>query len=151
MKNIFRIKTVVLIIIILFVGFYYINSNNNTEDTVTEENEETKEVTELQIEDIQLGTGQEAQAGDVLSVHYTGTLLDGTKFDSSVDRGQPFQFQLGAEQVIQGWEEGFAGMRVGGTRRLVIPPHLAYGATERPGLPANSTLIFDVELLEIIQ
>ena len=84
-------------------------------------------------------------------MHYTGTLLDGTKFARSVDRGQPFQFQLGAEQVIQGWEQGFAGMRVGGTRRLVIPPNLAYGAVERPGLPANSTLIFDVELLEIIQ
>lgn len=145
MKNIFSIGAPVLIIIILFVGFYYINSNNSTEATMTEE------VTELQIEDIELGTGQEAQAGNVLSVHYTGTLLDGTKFDSSVDRGQPFQFQLGAEQVIQGWEQGFAGMKVGGTRRLVIPPNLAYGTVERPGLPANSTLIFEVQLLEIVQ
>lgn len=105
----------------------------------------------LQVRDDVVGTGQEARKGDHVAVHYTGTLLDGSKFDSSRDRGQPFQFGLGAGQVIRGWDEGVAGMKVGGRRTLVIPPELGYGSRAVGGvIPANSTLKFDVELIGIL-
>ena len=98
----------------------------------------------------QAGTGEQAKAGDVVSVHYTGTLLDGTKFDSSIDRGQPFEFTLGAGRVIKGWDEGIALMKVGGKATLILPSDLAYGNQAVGGvIPANSPLIFDVELLGI--
>ncbi len=100
------------------------------------------------IDDV-VGDGQVAQAGDEVSVHYVGTLDDGTQFDSSRDRGTPFEFDLGAGQVIAGWDEGVAGMAVGGTRTLVIPPDLGYGSRAVGTIPANSTLTFEVELLEI--
>ncbi len=104
----------------------------------------------LKIEDREVGTGDEAVAGRTVHVHYTGTLVDGSKFDSSVDRGQPFSFPLGAGRVIQGWEKGIAGMKVGGKRRLEIPPELGYGDRGFPPvIPANSTLIFEVELLGV--
>jgi FKBP-type peptidyl-prolyl cis-trans isomerase len=107
-------------------------------------------VTTLQIEDITVGTGREAKAGETISVHYTGTLTDGTKFDSSRDRGTPFSFTLGAGQVIEGWDKGFAGMKVGGRRKLVIPGSMAYGPQGIPGvIPPNATLVFDVELLGV--
>ncbi|RLT27522.1 MAG: FKBP-type peptidyl-prolyl cis-trans isomerase [Chloroflexi bacterium] len=96
-----------------------------------------------------VGTGATAQAGKVVAVHYTGWLTTGAKFDSSRDRGQPFAFPLGAGRVITGWDQGVAGMNVGGKRRLIIPAALGYGAQALPGIPANSTLIFDVELLAI--
>jgi FKBP-type peptidyl-prolyl cis-trans isomerase len=96
------------------------------------------------------GTGDAAVSGDVVSVHYTGKFINGTKFDSSVDRGTPFSFTLGAGQVIKGWDQGVLGMKVGEKRTLTIPPDLAYGAAGIPGaIPANSILIFDVELLGI--
>ncbi len=104
-----------------------------------------------------IGTGAEAVAGKTFSVHYTGWLFDasapdnkGKKFDSSRDRGQPLSFPLGAGRVIQGWDQGFAGMKVGGTRTLVIPPELGYGARGAGGvIPPNATLIFDVELMGV--
>ena len=109
-------------------------------------------VDELKIEDTIIGEGKEAIAGKVVSVHYTGTLVDGTKFDSSVDRGTPFQFTLGAGQVIKGWDQGVLGMKVGGKRTLIIPSDLAYGPTGRPGtIPPSATLIFDIELLDVIE
>ena len=105
---------------------------------------------ELQIENIKEGTGTEAQAGKTVSVHYVGTLTSGTKFDSSRDRGSPFNFKLGAGQVIKGWDQGVAGMKVGGVRKLTIPPHLAYGdAGFKPVIPPGSTLVFDVELIAV--
>ncbi|MFH1263938.1 MAG: FKBP-type peptidyl-prolyl cis-trans isomerase [Pseudomonadota bacterium] len=109
----------------------------------------TKEVTELQIKDLNVGKGAAATAGKRVSVHYTGTLTNGTKFDSSLDRGTPFEFTLGAGEVIQGWDKGVAGMKVGGKRHLVIPPSLGYGANAVGTIPANSTLVFDVELLGV--
>jgi FKBP-type peptidyl-prolyl cis-trans isomerase FkpA len=106
----------------------------------------------LQYQDVLVGSGAEAKSGDKVSVHYTGWLSDGTKFDSSVDRNQPFQFTLGAGNVIKGWDEGVAGMKVGGKRRLTIPPDLGYGAEGYPPvIPPDATLIFDVELLGINQ
>ena len=96
------------------------------------------------------GKGAVAKAGQQVSVHYTGWLTDGTKFDSSVDRGQPFQFTLGAGNVIKGWDEGVAGMKIGEKRKLTIPPDLGYGERGAGGvIPANATLIFDVELLGV--
>jgi FKBP-type peptidyl-prolyl cis-trans isomerase len=104
----------------------------------------------LKFTDDQVGTGAEAQKGKTVSVHYTGWLLDGTKFDSSRDRNQPFLFPLGQGQVIKGWDEGVAGMKVGGKRTLVIPPHLGYGARGAGGvIPPNATLKFEVELLDV--
>ena len=96
-----------------------------------------------------VGTGDEAVTGKTVSVNYIGTLTDGTKFDSSYDRNQPFDFSLGAGQVIKGWDQGVVGMKVGGKRKLVIPPDLGYGATANGKIPANSTLIFEIELLSV--
>jgi FKBP-type peptidyl-prolyl cis-trans isomerase len=105
----------------------------------------------LQYEDTVTGTGPEAVAGKSVEVHYTGTLADGTKFDSSHDRKNPFSFRLGGRQVIAGWDEGVAGMKVGGTRKLVIPGNLAYGARGVPGvIPPNAELTFVVELLRVM-
>jgi len=111
---------------------------------------ENIDVEELKIEDLEVGTGEEAIAGKTISVHYTGTLTNGTKFDSSKDRGEPFEFTLGAGQVIKGWDQGFAGMKIGGQRKLTIPSSLGYGEQGAGGvIPPNATLIFEVELLGV--
>jgi FKBP-type peptidyl-prolyl cis-trans isomerase FkpA len=104
----------------------------------------------LQIEDIVEGAGAEAKSGRSVQVHYTGWLMSGTKFDSSKDRDQPFSFRLGGGQVIRGWDEGVEGMKVGGVRKLTIPPELGYGARGAGGvIPPGATLIFEVELLGV--
>ena len=105
---------------------------------------------ELKIEDLRAGTGAEARAGQRVTVHYVGTLTNGSKFDSSRDRDEGFTFKLGAGQVIKGWDQGVAGMKVGQIRKLTIPPELAYGARGFPPvIPPNSTLVFEVELLAV--
>ncbi len=121
------------------------------EDGIPEvEGEVTTTPSCLQIIDVEVGEGDAAQAGERVSVHYTGYLEDGTIFDDSVQRGEPIAFSL--ERVIQGWQEGIPGMQIGGKRRLIIPPELAYGDSPPPGvIPANATLIFDVQLLELIR
>ena len=120
-------------------------------------NTERTSVTQLAKQDARLGTGAEAQRGRAVTVHYTGWLYDesrpdrkGAKFDSSRDRNEPFSFNLGAGEVIQGWDEGVAGMKVGGQRILTIPPQMGYGARGAGGvIPPNATLLFDVELLDV--
>lgn len=104
----------------------------------------------LIIEDLSLGDGAEAVKGKDITVHYTGWLTDGTKFDSSLDRRQPLTITLGVGQVIKGWDKGFAGMKVGGKRKLTIPPEMGYGARGAGGvIPPNATLVFEVELLKV--
>jgi FKBP-type peptidyl-prolyl cis-trans isomerase len=140
-----------------FVSKGKIAENNTSKNSASlgELTTETKkapriiDINGMKIVDTVVGTGEEAVAGKRITVHYTGTLTDGTKFDSSIDRGQPFQFVLGAGRVIQGWEQGFAGMKVGGKRSLMIPANMAYGERAMGAIPANSTLLFDVELLAV--
>ena len=147
MKKIFLI--IILIAIAGGVYFLFQNSKNNKESTATD-NYEIQE--SMKIEILKEGTGKEAKNGDTVSVHYTGTLEDGTKFDSSRDRGTPFSFILGAGRVIKGWDLGVAGMKIGEQRKLTIPSNLGYG-TQGAGevIPPNATLIFEVELLGINQ
>ncbi len=119
-----------------------INLAKTTEKTVTT-------ASGLQYEDIVVGTGASPQAGQRTKVHYTGWLTNGTKFDSSVDRGQPFEFEVGLGHVIKGWDEGVLTMKIGGKRKLIIPPQLGYGARDMGKIPPNSTLVFEVELLGV--
>ncbi|MDP2248638.1 MAG: FKBP-type peptidyl-prolyl cis-trans isomerase [Nitrosomonadales bacterium] len=130
----------------------------STKSTTSEGNTEmTQSITELVKIDTLVGSGREAESGFNVTVHYTGWLYDpskpdnkGEKFDSSVDRGEPFMFYLGGGQVIQGWDQGFAGMKIGGKRTLIIPPDMGYGARGAGGvIPPNATLVFDVELLGV--
>jgi peptidylprolyl isomerase len=110
---------------------------------------EVSSESELKFEEIVVGAGISPQPGQDVTVHYTGTLENGVKFDSSIDRGRPFTFKIGIGQVIKGWDEGVMTMKVGGKRKLIIPPHLGYGSRSVGPIPANSTLIFEVELLEV--
>ena len=114
------------------------------------EPEPVKTFSGLQYVDLVTGDGREAHVGETAIVHYTGWLKDGTKFDSSVDRGDPFSFRLGAGRVIKGWDEGVVGMKIGTKRKLIIPPHLGYGSRGAGRIiPPNATLIFEVELLDL--
>lgn len=160
----------IVVAIATFTIVYFLNYSNNKSNTASRlsletaeqktviaekdivvENKTMQENTgELKIEDLVVGTGLEAAPGKLISVHYIGTLTDGTKFDSSIDRDEPFEFTLGAGQVIQGWDKGFAGMKVGGKRKLTIPSDMGYGAQGAGGvIPPNATLIFEVELLGV--
>lgn len=139
----------------LFVIIGFVVISGNQASTLDEVNQpiitgEEGGVDNLKIEDVVEGSGEEAKEGNTITVHYTGTLTDGTKFDSSLDRGEPFTFILGAGEVIKGWDLGFAGMKVGGKRKLTIPPELGYGeAGAGEDIPANATLNFEVELLKV--
>ncbi len=149
------------VVIIALVGVHFSSENKyenknleaNLNSNINNQNQMGNKTLEndLQIIDEVAGTGAEAKAGNIVSVNYIGTLESGKKFDSSYDRNQPFSFVLGAGQVIKGWDEGVAGMKIGGKRKLVIPPALAYGNQDIGNglIPANSTLIFEVELLGV--
>jgi FKBP-type peptidyl-prolyl cis-trans isomerase len=142
----------VLIIALIIGGVIIMNngSNNSTDDLSVSPSPTAAAVSkELKIEDQTVGTGDEAVVGKSVTVNYKGTLTDGTEFDSSYGRNQPFSFNLGSGQVIQGWEQGVQGMKVGGKRKLTIPPSLGYGAQATGKIPANSTLIFEIELLSV--
>ena len=125
------------------LSLFNLSGNNNSQTT------EQMSQTQIQTQDVVVGQGEAAQPGDVLTVHYVGTLQGGQVFDSSRDRNMPFEFTLGVGQVIQGWDEGLAGMHIGGKRVVVIPPELGYGANAIGAIPANSILIFEVELLDV--
>lgn len=148
---------ILIIFLILVCGFFYfllnLGSDNQTvsiSDNIEVKEKEEETVPELKIEIMEQGQEQEVKNKDIISVHYTGYLENGTKFDSSLDRGEPFEFQIGLGQVIQGWEQGLIGMKVGEKRKLTIPPELGYGSSGAGGvIPPNATLIFEVELLEI--
>ncbi len=153
-KKIFWVIVLGLVILVLYLIINQSPKENEQPEVVAKDDKQemdnTQQVTELKIEDTQVGTGTEVKSGDTVVMHYTGTLLDGTKFDSSVDRGEPFTTQIGVGQVIQGWDQGVPGMKVGGKRKLTIPANLAYGERGAGALiPPNSALIFEVELLEV--
>lgn len=124
-------------------------ANQTQATTATTSPTPTIDTTGLKIEDLTIGTGPAVKNGDTVSINYVGTLPDGTKFDSSYDRGEPFETQIGVGAVIKGWDLGVVGMKVGGKRRLTIPPSLGYGDQQAGTIPPNSTLIFEVELMGI--
>jgi len=140
-----------LALLVVLINWSKNYKTNKIMEPISDNNEQIKtEDNELKIETLNEGEGVAAKNGDNVFVHYIGTLEDGTKFDSSIDRGVPFDFNLGASQVIKGWDLGVLGMKVGEKRKLIIPSDLAYGEDGSPGaIPPNSTLIFEVELLEI--
>jgi len=128
------------------ISFNLLADNAPTTTTCKKE----KDVKTLVKKDLKKGTGEEAKAGSAVTVHYTGCLTNGTKFDSSLDHGSPFTFNLGQGQVIKGWDKGVEGMKVGGKRKLIIPADMGYGAAGAGGvIPPNSTLVFEVELLKV--
>jgi FKBP-type peptidyl-prolyl cis-trans isomerase len=145
-KKFFLITVFIGIFLITFISLL---SSGNKKNINEEYRKEELIMNELTIEDLVVGTGEEAVSGKMITVNYKGTLTNGTQFDSSYDRGQPFSFNLGAGEVIQGWDQGFSGMKVGGKRKLTIPPSLGYGSRDLGTIPSNSTLIFEVELLKV--
>ncbi len=146
MKTLDTKEWLAVIVAIVVVGLFFVFGGsiftNNSNKSVNQTNQ-------VMIEDTVLGTGDTAQTGSRVVVHYTGTFTDGKVFDSSVSRGEPFQFILGSGQVIKGWDDGIAGMRVGGKRTLTIPSELGYGPKDYGPIPGGSTLIFQVELLKV--
>ncbi len=141
----------VIIFIFLVGGAFLIRSQEVSSPIESDLSEEgvVAESADLEIVDTEEGIGEPVTLGDQVAVHYEGRLEDGTVFDSSFDRGEPFRFTVGAGSVIEGWEEGLLGMKEGGSRELVIPPEMGYGPRTVGMIPPNSTLIFDIELLEI--
>jgi peptidylprolyl isomerase len=137
-----------ILFFIIFSGGPSSGSSGGRSSTATP-GVEVKTPSGLRYVDEVVGTGESPRTGQNVTVHYTGTLANGTKFESSVDRGQPFTFRIGTAVVIKGWDEGIITMKVGGKRKLIIPPDLAYGAAGRPGIPPNATLTFEIELLSL--
>jgi peptidylprolyl isomerase len=149
------IVSLVIGILVLVVFAYFIFGLNGTTTTQTSAQPTPQTLTsssstdKLQIQDEKIGTGAAVKKGDTVQINYVGTLTNGTKFDASADHGGPFTTQIGVGQVIKGWDEGIIGMKVGGKRKLTIPPSLGYGDQAEGSIPANSTLIFQVELVGI--
>ena len=160
--NIVILLALLVIIIFVTLGFFGLGGftvsgtspNQPAGDTSTQalidEIQKTGSVSDLRVQDLTIGSGDAVKEGDTLTVNYTGVLPDGTVFDASANHGQPFTFTLGKDPVIKGWEQGVIGMKKGGRRLLAIPPSLGYGANAVGQIPPNSTLIFDVELLDVI-
>ena len=149
-KNLVVTMIIALVTSILLAPVSAQNARPNTSAPTKVTGDGVKTASGLQYWDIIVGTGAEAKQGSHVKVHYTGWLTTGKKFDSSVDAGKPFPFTIGRGEVIKGWEEGVAGMKVGGKRQLRIPPELAYGQQGYPGaIPPNATLIFDIQLLAV--
>jgi len=144
-------KNILLVIgLVIFAAIiWYGTKADAPKNQLTTQTQTMDETTELIIEDLTVGTGAELTAGKTATVHYTGKLTDGTVFDSSIERGEPADFVVGVGQLIEGFDKGLIGMKVGGKRKLTIPPSLGYGDREVSAIPANSTLIFEVELLGI--
>lgn len=150
MKTLDTKEWIAVTISVFVVGFFFVFGqslisafNSNKGNTAIMQN------TGLEKQDELIGIGDTAEVGNRVTVHYTGKFLDGKTFDSSVDRREPFQFVLGAGQVIKGWDEGIAGMKVGGKRILIVPPQLGYGMQDYGPIPGGSTLVFQVELLKV--
>lgn len=141
MKKLISAVLFAAIILAIVIAFVYFEHNKPTKQEVM--------TNEVKTSILKAGTGQEATNGSKVTVHYTGWLVNGTKFDSSLDRNNPLEFTLGAQQVIQGWEKGVLGMKVGEIRRLEIPTEMAYGSQDLGIIPPNSDLIFEVELLKV--
>ncbi len=137
------------VILLAFGGANYLTQIFSGQENNQQQTASVTPQDQLQIQDVATGTGTVAVAGKQVTVNYTGVFEDGTKFDSSIDRGQPFTFTLGAGQVIKGWDIGVEGMKVGGKRIIVVPPSLGYGANDYGPIPGNSTLIFYIELLDV--
>lgn len=153
-KKITAVLTILIVVVAAAAVYFLIPKKNMEEnqnqDQNFQQNSQNYKIQSMDVQTLKEGSGEPAKTGDTVSVHYTGTLTNGTKFDSSVDRGQPFEFTLGENRVIQGWELGVLGMKVGEKRKLTIPPELGYGDRAVGAvIPANSTLIFEVELLAI--
>jgi len=159
MKKLNLTIILVIVLIIIIAAIYLFSQQNkmtqpiNQNQQPEQQNPQTSssyEIEGMKVEILKEGTGEAAKTGDTVSVHYVGTLENGTKFDSSIDRGEPFSFTLGENRVIQGWELGVLGMKVGEKRKLTIPSDLAYGNQAVGGvIPANATLVFEVELMGI--
>lgn len=147
-KTTLILVAIAVILIVVIWGIYFIIANSNGGLNIGKSNN-TFDVQGVKVEILSQGSGEGAKEGDKITAHYTGTLVDGTKFDSSRDRNAPFTFELGKGKVIKGWDIGVMGMKVGEKRKLTIPPDLAYRSIQLPKIPANSTLIFEIELLKI--
>ncbi len=165
LKSFFIYLGPLVVIIVIFIWYMDQSSPSNPEpaelnlddlsnmaqDTNSDVNViNAEDVDELNIEDITEGSGDEVKSGDTVKVHYIGTLLDGTKFDSSYEREEAFEFTIGAGSVIEGWEQGLVGMKVGGKRKLTIPSSMGYGETGSGSIPSNAKLVFEIELIEIL-
>ena len=140
-----RVVAMALVAIMALSAVVYVLTHRSQQA----EGPETVTASGLKYVDLVVGDGPSPQIGQTVTVNYIGTLENGKKFDSSADHGQPYQFRIGRGEVIKGWDEGLLTMKVGGKRKLIVPPNLGYGPASRPKIPANSTLLFDVELLDI--